>query len=71
MLAHLSAAKLIYACDQSVEEVAVVAHTDERAVKVGQSLFQHVLGAQVEVVGRFVKNEQVDGFEQTSFAAQI
>lgn len=45
MLAHLSAAKLIYACDQSVEEVAVVAHTDECAVKVGQSLFQHVLGA--------------------------
>ena len=41
-----------------------MAHTNQRTVEVGQCLLQHVLGAQVQVIRRFVKNQQVHRFEQ-------
>ena len=41
-----------------------MAHEDHRAVELADGFFQHVLGAHVEVVGRFVENQQIDGLEQ-------
>ena len=64
MLAHFAAAELIDFRHKAVEEITVVAHDDERAVKILQRLLEHVFRAQIEVVGRLVENEQVEGFEQ-------
>ena len=60
MFNHLAAAKFIDLCDQSVEEVAVVAHEDDGAVELADGFFEHVLGAHVQVVGGLVENQQVD-----------
>ena len=63
MLAHFAATELINFRHEAVEEVTVVAHNDEGAVKILQRLLEHVFRAQIEVVGRLVENEQVEGFE--------
>ena len=64
MLAHFAAAELIDFRHEAVEEVTVVADDNERAVKILQCLLEHVFRAQIEVVGRLVENEQIEGFEQ-------
>ena len=64
MLAHFPATELIDFRHEAVEEVTVVAHNDEGAVKILQRLLKHVFRAQIEVVGRLVENEQIEGFEQ-------
>ena len=69
-LHDLLVAKDVDAVDQSVEEVAVVAHDDCRAVEVVDCVFQHVLRLHVEVVGRFVEYEQIDGLEQQLYHSQ-
>ena len=50
--------------DETVQEVTVMADDDEGAVKVDERLLEYVLGFHVEVVGRLVKDKEVDGFEQ-------
>ena len=37
---------------------------DERAVEVLQGLLQHILSLEIQMVGRLVKDEQIDRFEQ-------
>ena len=64
MFAHSTVTKLIHLADQSVEEVAVVAHHYKSAVKVLQGLLQHVFGFEVEMVGWLVEDKEIDGFEQ-------
>ena len=64
MFAHLSATKLVDTGYESVEEVTIMAHANERTIKIVESLLQYILGAKIKVVGRFVKNKQIDGFEQ-------
>ena len=57
-------AELIDFAYQAVEEVAVVAHDNQRTVEVHQRLLQDVFGLQVEVVGRFVQDKEVHRLEQ-------
>ena len=64
MLAHPASAEGIDAAYQSVEEVAVVAHHNHRALEIEQSLLKHVLGAHVQVVGRLIKNKKIDRLQQ-------
>ena len=63
VLAHSAAAELIDFRHQSVKEITVVAHHDERAVKVAQRLFENILGLEIKVVGGLVENKQIDRFE--------
>ena len=64
MFADAAMAKLIDLRDEAVEEVAVVADADERAVEVLERLLEDVLRFEVKMVGRFVKDEEIDGLEQ-------
>ena len=57
-------AKLIDLRDEAVEEVAVVADADERAVEVLERLLEDVLRLEVKMVGRFIKDEEIDGLKQ-------
>ena len=64
VLADLPSAKLVDFLHEAVEEVAVVAYHNDRAVEGEDGFLEHVLGAHVEVVRGFVEDEEVDGFEQ-------
>ena len=57
-------AEFVDFCDETVQEVTVMADDDEGAVKVDERLLEYVLGFHVEVVGRLVKDKEIDGFEQ-------
>ena len=64
ILAHLAATELIDTLHQAIKEVAVVAHDNHRAIEIADGLLQHILGFEVEMVGRLVENKQIDGFKQ-------
>ena len=64
VLAHTAVTEFVDLRGEAAQEVAVVADTDEGAVEVGEGLLEHVLGAEVEMVGRLVEDEQVDRLEQ-------
>ncbi len=49
---------------QGVDEVAVVGDEDQRPLIAAQGVEQHLLGLQVEVVGRFVEEQQVGRAQQ-------
>ena len=53
---HLAVAELIDLGHKPVEEVTVVAHTNERTVVILQCLLEYILCLQVEMVGRLVKD---------------
>jgi hypothetical protein len=50
--------------DAAVEEVAVVRHHQQRAAVIRQPLFEPDHGVEVEVVGRFVEQQQVGAGDQ-------
>ena len=64
MLFHLAVAKFIDLGYEAVEEVTVVGDHNEGTVKGKQSLLENVFGAQIEVVGGLVKNQQIHRFKQ-------
>ena len=64
MLFDTTATELLHFAYQSVQEIPVVTDADESAVEVLQSGFEDILGLHIQVVGRFIQNEQVAGFEQ-------
>ena len=64
MFAYAAMAKLVDLAHQTIEEIAVVAHHDERSVEVLQGLLEHILGLEVEVVGGLVEDKQVHGLQQ-------
>ena len=64
MLAHLASAKLINLPNQSVEEVTVVRHDNHCSVKIGYCLLQHILCLHIQMVGRLVKDKEVDRLKQ-------
>ena len=64
MLFHQATAKFINFRDQSVEELAVVAHHDNRAVKIADGILQHVFRTHIKMVRRFVENQEVHRFQQ-------
>ena len=57
-------AEFVDLCDETVQEVTVMADDDEGAVKVDERLLEYVLGLHVEVVGGLVKDKEIDRFEQ-------
>ena len=67
---HLSTTELVNLAHQAVEEVAVVAHQYHRAIESLYSLFQNILRWHVQMVGRLVKNEQVDGLQEQAYHRQ-
>ena len=42
-----------------IHEVSVMAHHDDAASKVTQVLLQHLQGEDVEIIGRFIEDEEV------------
>lgn len=54
MFAHLAIAKFINLGYKPVEEFAVVAHNDNRAVEIAYGLFEHIFRLHIEVVGGLV-----------------
>ena len=56
--------ELINLADKTIEEITVVTNYDERSVEIEQGLFQHILGLQVEVVGRLIENQQIHRLQQ-------
>ena len=45
--------------DRSIEEVAIVANDQDRALIIGNDLLEEVEGFQIEIVGRLVEHQQV------------
>ena len=70
MFAHLAATEFVDFRYQAVEEFAVVAHDDSRAVEGLDGLFQHIFRWHVEVVGRLVEYQQIHGLQQQSDHSQ-
>jgi len=52
--------------DRAVEEVAVVAHEEERARIGGEHLLQQIERLEVEIVGRLVEHHEIRGLRQSS-----
>ena len=59
MFADATMTELINLADKTIKEITVVTNYDERSVEVEQGLFQHILGLQVEVVGRLIEKQYV------------
>ena len=59
MFFHYTSSKLINLCNQSVQKFTVVRNYYHRTVKFTDSLFQHILGTHIQVVGRFVQYQEV------------
>ena len=64
MFANATMTELINLADKTIEEIAVVTNHDERSVEIKKCLFQHILGLQVEVVGRLIENQQIHRLQQ-------
>ena len=59
VLGHLSARDLDHAVGHAIDEVAVVAHEQQRPAPVRKVVLQPCDGVNVEVVGRLVEGEEV------------
>ena len=70
MLAHSSTCKFIHLSHQSIKEFTVVTHHNHRAIKCQNCLFKHIFGAHIEVVRRFIKNQEVHRFEKELYHGQ-
>src|SRR5678815_2974334 len=57
-------AQLEHTVAQTAQELAVMRHKQHRTVEVLQRIEQHLLGRQIEMVGRLVEHEEVRGVEQ-------
>ena len=64
MFTNHSSSEFINLFYESVEEITVVAHYDSSSIEIFYSLLQHVLRLHIQVVGGFVKNQQVYWFEK-------
>ena len=64
MLAHLTVPEFIDFGHKAIEEVTVVADTDEGTVKILKCLFKDIFCLEVEVIGGLVENKQIHRFEQ-------
>ena len=70
MFFHYTSSKLINLCNQSVQKFTVVRNYYHRTVKFTNSLFQHILGTHIQVVGRFVQYQEVYRFQQQFYHRQ-
>ena len=64
MFADATMTELINLADKTIEEITVVTNHDECSVEIEQGLFQHILGLQVEVVGRLFEKQYVWRFQE-------
>ena len=59
MFADATMTEFIDLTHQSIEEIAVVTYYDEGSVEIQKGLLEHVLGLEVEMIGRLIQNQQV------------
>ena len=64
MLFYQTTAKLVDLSYQAIEELTVVRYHDNGTIEFLYRLFQYILRAHVEVVGRFVQNKEVNRLKQ-------
>lgn len=64
MFTDATMTELINLADKTIEEITVVTNHDKRSVEIEQGLFQHILGLQVEVVGRLFEKQYVWRFQE-------
>ena len=64
MFDHPFISEFINLVYQSIQEFTVVRDDDNRTVKLFQSIFQHIFRTHVQMVGRFVEDQQVHRFQQ-------
>ena len=64
MFTDATMTELINLADKTIEEITVVTNHDECSVEIEQGLFQHILGLQVEVVGRLFEKQYVWRFQE-------
>ena len=64
MLTHPLVAKFKNFGGQSIQEVSIVRHQDERAIKSLEGILDDVLSLHVEVVGRFIENQKIDRLQK-------
>ena len=50
--------------DHAVHEITVVAHHNDTPAEVGQILFEQLQRGDVEIIGRFVENEEIGRLHQ-------
>ena len=58
------AAQFEHAVAQPAEEIAIVRDEEHRPIEILERLDQHVLGRQVEVIGRLVEHQKIGRIEQ-------
>ena len=51
---------------EAVDEVPVMGHEHDRPVEFKQRPQKHILGSQIQVIGRLVQQQEVAGLEQHS-----
>jgi hypothetical protein len=56
------------AVDQGAEEMAVVTDQNHGAGEALQGFEEDIAGSDVEMVGRFVENQEIEGFGQRRFS---
>ena len=64
MFLHFLVAKLIHLRYETVQEITIVGYDNQCAIEIHQGLLQNIFRLHVEVVGRFVQYQEVNGFEQ-------
>ena len=64
MLADATMAEFVHLADQTIQEVTVVTHYNQRAVEIQQRLLQYILRLEIQVVGRLIENQQIHRFQQ-------
>ena len=64
MFFHCSTTELIYFSRKSVQKITVVADKYHCSVKFADSFFQYIFGTHIQMIGRFVQNQEVHRFQQ-------
>ena len=64
MLLYGTATKFIDLRHQTIQEITVVAHNDNRTIKIANCLLQDILRTHIQMVGRFVEDKEVHRFKQ-------
>ena len=70
VLAYLASAEFVHLAYETVKEFAVVAYDDGCSVEGEYCLLKHLFRWNVEMIGRLVEDEQIDGFEQQLYHCQ-
>ena len=61
---HLAVTDFEYSCGQLVDEIAIMGDENRSAVIVAQCFKEDVLGTHVEMVGRFIQQQEISRIQQ-------